>query len=79
MSDEPYDELFTEKVNPGAKAHVAAYTVVVSYPMLLHLLKLNLKRSFSVVEAKAAAKEEGTPLERAKVGSRTQGALTVMP
>ena len=79
MSDEPYDELSTERVNPGARANVGAYTVVVSYPILLHLLMLSLKRSFSVVEVKAAAKEEGTPLERAKVEGRTQGALTGIP
>ena len=77
MSDEPFDELSNERVNPWAKANVGAYTVVALYPILLRLQILSLQRSFSVAEAKAAAKEEGTPLERAKVGSKTRGALTV--
>ena len=49
--------------------------------VLLHTLPpshiSSLKKYFSVEEAKAAAKEEGIPLEKVRVGSKTLGDLTV--
>ena len=79
MSVEPFEELSDERTSPGAKVNVGAYMVVVLLHTLPPLQISNLKKYFSVEEAKAAAKEEGTPLERAKVEGRTQGALTVTP
>ena len=76
MSVEPFVEPFTIKVSQGVKEDVGAYTVVVLLHILPHLQIWNLKKSFSVEEAKAAAQVEGTPLERANVGNRTLGDLT---
>ena len=76
MSVEPFVEPFIIKVSQGEKEDVGAYMVVVLLHILLHLQIWNLKKSFSVVKAKVEEKAEGIPLERAKAGDKTRGALT---
>ena len=75
MSVEPFVEPFTIKVSQGVKEDVGAYMVVVLLHILPHLQIWNSKKSFSVVKAKVEERAEGIPLERARAGDRTRGAL----
>ena len=75
MSVEPFVELFIRKVSQEVREDVGAYMVVVLLQILPHLQIWNLKKSFSVAKAKVEEKAEGTPLERARAGDRTRGAL----
>ena len=75
MSVEPFVEPFIKRASQGVREDVGAYMVVVLSHILPHSQIWNLKKSFSVEEGKVDQKAEGTPLERARAGDRTRGAL----